>query len=207
MTMSRRHGTGCEQLLADTGEHEVAGEAANGHEALEIAARENPRRRSARHSHARHGWHRNGAPPEQDGGTPGRGFSPQPTTSMRSTLSRPMLLATYSNLSGGNVSSRPSTRRPRLTTDEISEIGKEPGISGQRKHICARLHDELKLIPVTKVNYFVADQKYVSVVHKDGRDLIEDSLKSLEQEFEDKFSADSPGRGRGRWCNRYAQKG
>ena len=40
---------------------------------------------------------------------------------------------------------------------------------------------------MAKVNYFVADQKYVSVVHKDGRDLIEDSLKSLEQEFEDKF--------------------
>ena len=27
----------------------------------------------------------------------------------------------------------------------------------------------------------------MSVVHKDGRDLIEDSLKSLEQEFDDKF--------------------
>ena len=51
----------------------------------------------------------------------------------------------------------------------------------------ARLHDELKLIPVDEILYFVADQKYVSVVHPDGRDLIEDSLKSLESEFEDSF--------------------
>ena len=35
--------------------------------------------------------------------------------------------------------------------------------------------------------YFIADQKYVSVVHRNGRDLIEDSLKSLEEEFADRF--------------------
>ena len=86
-----------------------------------------------------------------------------------------------------NMMEQALNQAARLTSDEIREIGKQPGVSGQRKHICARLHDELKLIPVTNVNYFVADQKYVSVVHKDGRDLIEDSLKSLEQEFEDKF--------------------
>jgi two-component system response regulator AlgR len=33
----------------------------------------------------------------------------------------------------------------------------------------------------------VADQKYVSVVHTDGRDLIEESLKSLESEFAGRF--------------------
>ena len=33
----------------------------------------------------------------------------------------------------------------------------------------------------------MADQKYVSVVHRAGRDLIDDSLKSLEDEFSDQF--------------------
>jgi two-component system response regulator AlgR len=75
----------------------------------------------------------------------------------------------------------------RLTSDVLGDIGKSSGVSTARKHICARLHDELKLIPVDDVRYFVADQKYVSVVHKDGRDLIEDSLKSLETEFGDRF--------------------
>ncbi len=60
-------------------------------------------------------------------------------------------------------------------------------MSSERKHLCARLHDELKLIPVADVHYFVADQKYVSVVHDDGRDLIEDSLKALESEFSSRF--------------------
>ena len=69
----------------------------------------------------------------------------------------------------------------------LGDIGNQPGISAGRKHLCARLHDELKLIPVVDVHYFVADQKYVSVVHEEGRDLIEDSLKSLETEFADHF--------------------
>ena len=34
---------------------------------------------------------------------------------------------------------------------------------------------------------FLADQKYVTVVHNSGRDLIDDSLKSLEDEFADSF--------------------
>jgi two-component system response regulator AlgR len=53
--------------------------------------------------------------------------------------------------------------------------------------VCSRIHDELKLIPVGDIHYFVADQKYVTVVHQKGSDLIDDSLKSLETEFEDRF--------------------
>ena len=39
------------------------------------------------------------------------------------------------------------------------------------------------MIAVQDVHCFLADQKYVSVVHENGRDLIDDSLKSLEEEF------------------------
>jgi len=45
----------------------------------------------------------------------------------------------------------------------------------------------LKLIPVSDVQYFLADQKYVSVFHTNGQDLIDDSLKALEEEFADTF--------------------
>lgn len=56
-----------------------------------------------------------------------------------------------------------------------------------REHLCARSHGELKLIPLGSVAYCVADQKYVNVHHDDGEDLIDDSLKSLEEEFPDDF--------------------
>jgi two-component system response regulator AlgR len=45
----------------------------------------------------------------------------------------------------------------------------------------------MKLIPISDVHYFLADQKYVSVVHGAGQDLIDDSLKALEEEFNDTF--------------------
>ncbi|MDX1442648.1 MAG: LytTR family DNA-binding domain-containing protein [Gammaproteobacteria bacterium] len=59
--------------------------------------------------------------------------------------------------------------------------------SGARRHICARVRDSLKLVPVTSIYYFRADQKYVVVRHEDGEVLIEDPLKSLEEEFSEEF--------------------
>jgi two-component system response regulator AlgR len=56
-----------------------------------------------------------------------------------------------------------------------------------RKHVCTRYQGELKLIPVDDVVSFHADHKYVAVRHDGGRDLISDSLKSLEAEFGDRF--------------------
>jgi two-component system response regulator AlgR len=57
----------------------------------------------------------------------------------------------------------------------------------QRAHVCTRRQGELKLIAITDVMCFVADQKYVTVVHNSGEDLIDDSLKSLETEFGAQF--------------------
>lgn len=48
-------------------------------------------------------------------------------------------------------------------------------------------HGRLQLIPVNQVVYFQADSKYVTVIHTEGEDLIDDSLKSLEDEFGDAF--------------------
>ncbi len=60
--------------------------------------------------------------------------------------------------------------------------------SGQcRTHLCARMRGNLRLIPVEDVHYLQAEEKYVVVHHARGEDLIEESLKSLEDEFGDRF--------------------
>lgn len=57
----------------------------------------------------------------------------------------------------------------------------------QRTHLCARLRGTLRLIPVEDVRFLQAEEKYVVVYHAGGEDLIEDSLKSLESEFGERF--------------------
>lgn len=56
-----------------------------------------------------------------------------------------------------------------------------------RSHICTRSRNRLCLVPVHKIIFFMADQKYISVFSEDGEVLIEESLKSLEEEFQEKF--------------------
>ena len=59
---------------------------------------------------------------------------------------------------------------------------------GQRRtHLCARLRGSLRLIPIEDVHYLHAEEKYVIVHHARGEDLIEESLKSLEEEFGSRF--------------------
>ncbi|MBO9717670.1 MAG: response regulator transcription factor [Pseudoxanthomonas sp.] len=59
--------------------------------------------------------------------------------------------------------------------------------NGRRGHLCARLRGSLRLIPLEEVHYLQAEEKYVVVHHARGQDLIEESLKSLEDEFADRF--------------------
>ena len=56
-----------------------------------------------------------------------------------------------------------------------------------RTHLCARLRGSLRLIPIDEVHYLHAEEKYVVVHHARGEDLIEESLKSLEEEFGERF--------------------
>ena len=57
----------------------------------------------------------------------------------------------------------------------------------RRTQLCARLRGSLRLIPVDEVHYLQAEEKYVVVHHARGEDLIEESLKSLEEEFGGRF--------------------
>jgi len=59
--------------------------------------------------------------------------------------------------------------------------------SERRTHISAKTHQGLELIPLEYVLLFKAEQKYISVIHKDGEVLIDEPLKDLEEEFADDF--------------------
>lgn len=75
----------------------------------------------------------------------------------------------------------------RLAAVTLNEIAVQSDIEPRRKHVCARSHGQLKLIPVKDVYLFQADQKYTNVHHSQGHNLINDSLASLEQEFATDF--------------------
>lgn len=56
-----------------------------------------------------------------------------------------------------------------------------------RHNITAKSRKGVELIPLRDVYCFVADQKYVTVVHKNGETLIDETLKELETEFTEVF--------------------
>ena len=62
-----------------------------------------------------------------------------------------------------------------------------PVVAPRRTQLCARLRGSLRVIPLEDVYYLQAEEKYVVVHHARGQDLIEESLKSLEEEFGDMF--------------------
>jgi len=174
------------QLLEDSGEHEIVGEAAHGQEALDIAINVEPdvvlldiRMPGVDGIETAH--HLNH-------------FDPAPAIVFTTAYDEYAIDAFEANAIGYVL--KPVRRErldqalaqaARLTNAALSDVGRKSGFSERRRHVCARIHGELKLIPVADVLYFLADQKYVTVVHENGRDLIDDPLKVLEQEFGEDF--------------------
>lgn len=62
-----------------------------------------------------------------------------------------------------------------------------PAGQSTRSHLCIHNHGDIRLIPVDTVLYFRAEQKYTTVRTREGEILIDDSLKSLEDEFRTSF--------------------
>lgn len=75
----------------------------------------------------------------------------------------------------------------RLTRIQTASLQDAEDKSTVRERICARVRGALQLIPVSEIRYFLADNKYVTVCTADEKILIEETLKSLEQEFDDQF--------------------
>ncbi len=71
----------------------------------------------------------------------------------------------------------------RLTRPQLQRIAATSDTPPRRTHIAARHREGLRLIPIEEIQFFFAEQKYTTVRHVKGEDLIEDSLRSLVEEF------------------------
>ncbi|MBA3581515.1 MAG: response regulator transcription factor [Gammaproteobacteria bacterium] len=79
------------------------------------------------------------------------------------------------------------TTAKRNTRAQIERVHDTAGGDAIRTHICVRLRGNLELIPIDDIVYFQAEHKYVTIRHKQGEALIEESLVNLEQEFGERF--------------------
>jgi two-component system response regulator AlgR len=75
-------------------------------------------------------------------------------------------------------------RLTRAQTESVHVTGDGPGV---RQFICVRVHGGLQLVSISDIRYFQADQKYVTVCTPEMQVLVEETLKSLEQEFTGRF--------------------
>jgi len=76
-------------------------------------------------------------------------------------------------------------RARRPTRAQLARIAE--GTGEARTRIAVRARDELRLIPVEDIVCFIAEQKYTTLRHLAGEELIEESLRSLEEEFAERF--------------------
>lgn len=75
----------------------------------------------------------------------------------------------------------------RLAAATLGDIARRTGMESRRQHVCVTVHDRMILIPIDDISVFRADQKYVAVEHDGGEHLLDEPLKSLEEEFDDRF--------------------
>lgn len=75
----------------------------------------------------------------------------------------------------------------KITTSELDRISPPVAKEGARSEILCRVRGNLELISVNEIIYFHADQKYVTIKYYGGEVLTEESLKSLEEEFGNRF--------------------
>ncbi len=73
--------------------------------------------------------------------------------------------------------------KPQL--EQLKYIDEQPKV---RTHICVKTRGTLELVPIDSIRYFLADHKYVTLRIEDHECLIEESLKSLETEFDHIFT-------------------
>ena len=174
------------QLLDDFDEYEVVGEAANGEEAVRLGAETNPdivlldiRMPGLDGIEAAHYLNEFDSPPAIVFATAYDEYAIDAFDARAiGYVLKPVRRERLARALG---------QAARLAAGTLAEVAADSRITSRRKHVCSQSHGEIKLIPLNEVNYFQADQKYVRVHHAGGHDLIDDSLKSLEQEFGDDF--------------------
>jgi two-component system response regulator AlgR len=75
----------------------------------------------------------------------------------------------------------------RVASPQLRRLAERSQLGRRRGQICARIGQRMTMIPVEEILYFVAGQKYVTVRSRGGEALIEDSLRSLGEEFAPDF--------------------
>ena len=78
-------------------------------------------------------------------------------------------------------------RAARLAAAQLARLVAGDPARSARTHVAARLGEQVRLIPLPEIYYFAADQKYTTVRHRGGSDLIDDPLRALEEEFAAQF--------------------
>lgn len=71
-------------------------------------------------------------------------------------------------------------RAGKVNRVQLASLQEEAGV---RNHIVSESHQGVARVAVREVRCFLAEQKYVRVLHPGGSLLIPDTLKDLEQEF------------------------
>lgn len=75
----------------------------------------------------------------------------------------------------------------RMNRVQLAVVRRDSGEARARRYISAQTRGTLQLIPVADIVYFKAGQKYVTLRTPEGEVLIEDALKTLGEEFGERF--------------------
>jgi two-component system response regulator AlgR len=75
----------------------------------------------------------------------------------------------------------------RITGGQLKPLTESDLPGSRRQNISVRVRDELRLIPIREIALFRAEQKYVTVCHRNGEELIDESLKALSDELAPDF--------------------
>ena len=174
-----------QDLLDDLGEHEVIGEAGNGLEAIQLAQQLKPDVVLL-----------DILMPEMNGLETAihlNQLEPAPAIIFTTAYSEHALEAFDANAIDYLLKPiRPARLEQALNKAQPvrpSQLSAAAAQSQQRRqHISAYHRGGIKLIPVDRILYFQSDNKYVAVHYGEGEVLIDESLKTLEQEFADRFT-------------------
>lgn len=171
-------------LLAEIGTAEIAGEAATGEQALQLVAETAP---SVVLLDVRM--------PGMDGVQTAQHLSalPQPPAVIFTTAYDEYALSAFDAQAVGYLLK--PVRKDKLAAAllragslmQTRPEGRVPAGAERRTRIAARYREGTRLIPIEEVIYFFADQKYTTVRHVSGEDLIDDSLRALEEELGELF--------------------
>lgn len=78
-------------------------------------------------------------------------------------------------------------RSRMITRATVTSLMEQGDTAAARSHLSSSSYGKIELIPITEIRYLKAEQKYVTVGWSGRESLINESLKSLEQEYPDRF--------------------